>query len=71
MAAKTEKARPGCNQGTRRAVTGNASLPQAAKEGIFALAALALCLAIVWGMSAMYQKGYAAGYEEARTVQHG
>ena len=68
---KTEEARPGCNRRARHAANGGLSLTPAAKDCIFAMVMLVLCLGLVWGVSAMYQKGYVEGYQAAKEACNG
>ena len=66
-----EEARPRYQRQPRHALAGGISLTKTAKDCIFALVMLAMCLGIVWGISAMYQKGYVEGYEAAKEVYCG
>lgn len=66
------EARPACKQRARHTTKrGGTSLTPAAKDGIFAAVMLVLCLCLVWGVSAMYQRGYVDGYEDAKAAHHG
>ena len=66
-----EEARPRYQRQPRHALAGGISLTKTAKECIFALVVLVLCLGIAWGVSAMYQKGYVDGYEDAKEAYRG
>ena len=71
MTARREEARPSFRPGARRAITGGFSLTPTAKDCIFAVLMLFMCLGVVWGISAMYQAGYVDGYESAKAVYSG
>ena len=71
-ATETKEARPRYQRKARHAAEhGGLSLSPTVKDCIFAIVMLVLCLGIVWGVSAMYQKGYVEGYEQAKAVYHG
>jgi len=70
-AATTKEARPRYQRKARHARTGGLRLSPTAKDCIFAITMLVLCLGIVWGVSAMYQKGYVEGYQDAKAAYHG
>ncbi|MBQ9042336.1 MAG: hypothetical protein IJ111_05915 [Eggerthellaceae bacterium] len=70
--ATTKEARPRYQRKARHTTKrGGISLTPAAKDGIFAITMLVLCLCLVWGVSAMYQRGYVDGYEDAKAAYHG
>ena len=70
-AAVKEEARPRYQRKARHAEKGGTSLSPTAKDCIFAIVMLVLCLGLVWGVSAMYQKGYVEGYQAAKEACHG
>ena len=71
-ATARREARPACKPRARHtANNGGISLTPAAKDLVFAIAMLFLVLGIVWGVSAMYQKGYVEGYQDAKAAYHG
>ena len=71
-ATATREARPRYQRKARHTTKrGGISLTPAAKDLAFAIAMLFLVLGIVWGISAMYQKGYTEGYQDAKAAYHG
>lgn len=70
--ATRREARPACKPRARHTTErGSNSLTPAARDMVFGVVMLFLMLGIVWGVSAMYQKGYVEGYEQAKAAYNG